>query len=250
MSDGLIWVATFLLRFEHFRCRYSYKLVRCRCRCWYRSCRCLYIEFSNARSQHSAMVWYEYLIIMIPYTKCGYADCHLCLRPCYLVPCQYSKRVFTAIVYWQSSNAKMSAISRYNIALLTCLGQYIWSYRQGTLKGENITVHWPPVWLVWNQLFDNYQFSFLFAKQINPNQSNRRSMVTNIFFFQLLRSCVKEFSRVGTLFGELLETSFDADEATLAQLQVSSDKLYRFMNKIIYLSRKDILCFIRLPPAS
>ncbi len=34
-----------------------------------------------------------------------------------------------------------------------------------------------PVWLVWNQLYDNWQFSFLFAKLINLNRSNRRSTV-------------------------------------------------------------------------
>ncbi len=41
---------------------------------------------------------------------------------------------------------------------------------QGILKGE-ISLHcWPPVWLVWNQLYDNWQFLFLFSKQTNPNQ--------------------------------------------------------------------------------
>ncbi len=44
---------------------------------------------------------------------------------------------------------------------------------QGILK----LYHWPPIWLVWNQLYDNWQFLFLFAKQTNPNQSNRRSTV-------------------------------------------------------------------------
>jgi hypothetical protein len=43
------------------------------------------------------------------------------------------------------------------------------------LKGEVSLYCWPPVWLVWNQLYDNnWQFLFLFAKQTNPNQSNRR----------------------------------------------------------------------------
>jgi hypothetical protein len=51
-----------------------------------------------------------------------------------------------------------------------------WS-NQGILKGEVSHYCWPPVWLVWNQLYDNWQFLFLFAKQTNPNQSNRRSMV-------------------------------------------------------------------------
>jgi len=50
-------------------------------------------------------------------------------------------------------------------------------FRQGILKGEVSLYHWPPVWLVWNQLYDNWNFLFLFAKQTNPNQSNRRSTV-------------------------------------------------------------------------
>ncbi len=49
---------------------------------------------------------------------------------------------------------------------------------QGILKGDWLSLYyWPPVWLVWNQLYDNWQFWFLFAKQTNPNQSNSRSMV-------------------------------------------------------------------------
>ncbi len=35
---------------------------------------------------------------------------------------------------------------------------------QGILKGEVFLYHWPPVWLVKNQLYDNWQFLFLFAK--------------------------------------------------------------------------------------
>ncbi len=42
-------------------------------------------------------------------------------------------------------------------------------YKQGILKRE-VSLHgWPPVWLVWNQLYDNWQFLFLFVKQTNPN---------------------------------------------------------------------------------
>ena len=55
---------------------------------------------------------------------------------------------------------------------------------QGILKGEVSLYHWPPVWLVRNQLYDNYQFLFLFAKQTNPNQSYRRSMVEWYFPFK------------------------------------------------------------------
>jgi len=41
--------------------------------------------------------------------------------------------------------------------------------QQGILKGEVSLYRWPPVWLVWNQLYDNWQFLFLFAKQNNAN---------------------------------------------------------------------------------
>ncbi len=34
---------------------------------------------------------------------------------------------------------------------------------QGILKGEITLYHWPPDWLVWNYLYDNWQFLFLFA---------------------------------------------------------------------------------------
>ncbi len=55
---------------------------------------------------------------------------------------------------------------------------------QGMLKGEISLYHWPPVWLVRNQLYDNWQILFLFTKQTNPNQSNRRSTVQ--WYFPLL----------------------------------------------------------------
>jgi len=59
----------------------------------------------------------------------------------------------------------------------------------GILKGEISLYCWPPVWLVWNQLYDRWHFLFLFAKQTNPNQSNRRSMVQ--WYFPLQYSLVK-----------------------------------------------------------
>jgi hypothetical protein len=48
---------------------------------------------------------------------------------------------------------------------------------QRILKGEVSLYHLPPVWLVWNQMYENCQFLFLFEKQTSPNQSNRRSTV-------------------------------------------------------------------------
>ncbi len=58
---------------------------------------------------------------------------------------------------------------------------YVCVSRQETLKGEESLYCWPPVWLVLNQLYDNWQFLFLFAKQTNPNRSNRRSTVQRYF---------------------------------------------------------------------
>ncbi len=46
---------------------------------------------------------------------------------------------------------------------------------QGILKGEVSLYSWPPIWLVWNYLYDNWPFLFLFAKQTNTDQPNRRS---------------------------------------------------------------------------
>ncbi len=57
------------------------------------------------------------------------------------------------------------------------LNPYLIYSIQGILKGEVSLYCWPLVWLVYNQLFDYWQFLFLFAKQTNPNLSNRRSMV-------------------------------------------------------------------------
>ncbi len=64
-----------------------------------------------------------------------------------------------------------------DLFVLTSLHYPFWYCKQGLLKREVSLYCWPPVWLVWNQLYDNWQFLFLFEKQTSPNQSNRRSMV-------------------------------------------------------------------------
>ncbi len=66
----------------------------------------------------------------------------------------------------------------------------LWS--QGILKGKVSMYCWPAALLVWNQLFDNWQFMFSFSKQTNPNQSNRRSTVQ--WYFPLWYSLVKRSS--------------------------------------------------------
>ncbi len=50
-----------------------------------------------------------------------------------------------------------------------------WNCSKEIQKGEVSLYRRPPIWLVWSQLFDYWQFLFLFAKQTNPNQSNRYS---------------------------------------------------------------------------
>ncbi len=52
-----------------------------------------------------------------------------------------------------------------------------WQKYFGAKAAHKMLVKLTPVWLAWNQLSDNWQFLFLLAKQTDPNQSNRRSMV-------------------------------------------------------------------------
>jgi hypothetical protein len=88
------------------------------------------------------------------------------LRNFFCVPsCQTANKgdcLYTCFVYFK--------ISSFPILM------HLW-FQNGILKGEVSLYCWPTVWLVWNQLYDYWQFWFLFAKQTNPSQSNRRSMV-------------------------------------------------------------------------
>ncbi len=70
-----------------------------------------------------------------------------------------------------------------------CMGSVVlimsWIYlhiHQGILKGEVSLYHWPPVWLVQNQLYDYWQFLFLFAKQTNPKQSVKQEVNGTVMF--------------------------------------------------------------------
>ncbi len=42
------------------------------------------------------------------------------------------------------------------------------TFKQGILKGEVSLYGWPPVWLVWNQLYDNRQFLFYLQNRVIP----------------------------------------------------------------------------------
>jgi hypothetical protein len=56
---------------------------------------------------------------------------------------------------------------------------------QGILKGEVSLCRWPPVWLIWNQQYDLWQFMLVLWKQTNPNQSNSRSTDSDISPFSI-----------------------------------------------------------------
>jgi hypothetical protein len=77
---------------------------------------------------------------------------------------KHSSFLWTFVNYLQSINGYYCWL---NILLLN----------QGILKGKVSLYCWPPIWQVWNQLYDNWQILFLFAKLTNPKRSNRRLTV-------------------------------------------------------------------------
>ncbi len=68
---------------------------------------------------------------------------------------------------------------------------------QGILNDKVSLYRWPPVWLVWNQLYDDWNFLFLFTKLTNSNQSNRRSTLKRYFSFVW---CMQPFGSACLLF--------------------------------------------------
>jgi hypothetical protein len=53
--------------------------------------------------------------------------------------------------------------------------------RPGNTKGEVSLYCWPPVWLVWNWLYDYWKCLFLFAKQTNPNSQTGGQQYSDTF---------------------------------------------------------------------
>ncbi len=80
----------------------------------------------------------------------------------------------SSVVVEYRENARQFLITHISYILYTLHTIYLC---QGILKGEVSLYLWPPVWLVWNQLYDYWQFLLLFAKQAISSQSNRRSTV-------------------------------------------------------------------------
>jgi len=90
---------------------------------------------------------------------------------------------------WVSwSTCASDLVSMLQNFLIISLGKEVRVFVQRILKGEVSLYHWPPAWLVWNQLYDKWQFLFLFAKQTIPNHPNRRSTVQ--WYFPLKYSLV------------------------------------------------------------
>jgi len=74
---------------------------------------------------------------------------------------------------------------------------------QGILKGEVSLYGWPPVWLAWNQLYDNWQFLFLFAKQVMQTGGQQHSD-TSPFSIPWLNIC-QNLAVFNAHFGEFWE---------------------------------------------
>ncbi len=81
--------------------------------------------------------------------------------------------------YFLEGNGRVSSLWSfwYQRQSNQCSFNHQCTFNQEILKGEVSLYRWPPVWLVWIQLNDFWQFLFLFSNQTDSNQSNRRSMV-------------------------------------------------------------------------
>ena len=80
------------------------------------------------------------------------------------------KKIFEVGGRWKFSSVALFFISVIDVIMDVIIMSSL-CILQGILKGEVSLYCWPPVWLVWNQLYDNLPFLlFLLAKQTNPNQ--------------------------------------------------------------------------------
>ncbi len=70
----------------------------------------------------------------------------------------WKKFVLPSFSEFPESTKKFKKKCRFVVCLV--IDNWVGEY----LRGEISQYHWPLVWLVWNQLYDNWQFLFLFAK--------------------------------------------------------------------------------------
>ncbi len=58
----------------------------------------------------------------------------------------------------------------------------MYTHTQTAHRGGEVSMyHWPPVWLVWNQLYDNWQFLFSFANRLIQTSQTGGQQYTNTF---------------------------------------------------------------------
>ena len=95
-----------------------------------------------------------------------------------------------------------SAHTNFQLEYLKCRTEYLSALRQMVVSSNSLRTSPPPA------------IASTQAKQ-SHDDLQRCGRVTG-----LLRSCVADFSRVGSLYGALYESSFDADPGTLCHIQV------------------------------
>ncbi len=61
------------------------------------------------------------------------------------------------------------------------------------LKLEVSLYHWPPVWLFWNQLYDNWQFSFYLQNRLIQTSQTGGQWYIDTFLFSIpLTHCLMQ----------------------------------------------------------
>ncbi len=74
---------------------------------------------------------------------------------------------------------------------------------QGILKGEVSMYRWPPVWLVWNQLYGNWQFLFYLQNRLSQNNQTGGQQYSDTSPFSipcLIWQRIKKLGNVLSLF--------------------------------------------------
>ncbi len=92
-----------------------------------------------------------------------YLECHhLKFKPLYLIKVDCSRHISLPKKQVQQEGALVEGTKQGRQGWVNRWVSFNW--KQGTLKGEVSLYCWPPVWLVWNQLYYNWQFLFFICK--------------------------------------------------------------------------------------
>jgi len=84
-----------------------------------------------------------------------------------------------------SWNATTTCWSHLTIKKFACLPPNLFLMRQGILKGELSLYCWPPVWLVWNQLYVNWQFLFYLQNRLIQTSQTGGQRYSDTFPFNI-----------------------------------------------------------------